>query len=332
MADFPLLSYDEVPAEAKVNLLLGNGFSRGLHEGFQYGSLKQKAEEEPSLVSDAVRRLFTTLATDDFEKILARLVEAQEVNRSHGIDCDALVASHRITREALLGAVSRTHPERSSLDPAKLESYRPALRQFERIFTTNYDLLLYWIAALAAGGEKSFEGFCDFFWGQDGSFDAGDTKHPPSCTRIYYLHGALFLSRKDDRTRKVRSQPAKSLLTLLRSSLTAAAPVFVSEGDSAAKRRSIAQSDYLEWAYGELEKLDEGITVFGHALQRQDSHIVAALCRKGGRPVAVGIYENDAKKAFAERTRIYGCFAEHDRGDDVVFFDSKTFTLARAAS
>lgn len=331
MADFPLPGYREVPAEAKVNLLLGNGFSRSLHAGFQYGSLKLEAEKA-RLVGEKAQRLFEDLGTDDFERVLARLVEAKVVNKVHRLDNAELDRSYGIIREALIGAVKQIHPRRGALDRAALERCRPELRRFRRIFTTNYDLLVYWIAALEAGGEKSFKGFCDFFWGENGGFDPGDTREPAGWTRLYYLHGALFLSFKDDRTRKVRRQGSADLLAILRGSLVDAAPVFVSEGDAASKRRAIAQNAYLEWAYSELEGLDEGITVFGHQLAAQDSHILTALCRHPRQELAISVYENDPEKALAEVARLRGCFEKEGRTDQLTFFDARTFPLAGSAA
>lgn len=330
MADFPLHHWNDVEEDAKANLLLGNGFSRSLHDGFQYGSLKQKAEEA-GLIGEEGRGLFENLGTVDFEKVLSRLVEAQVVNDAHRLDNGALRQSYAFIRDALVKVVSLTHPLRKDLDTARLLHYRQELRRFRRIFTTNYDLLLYWIAAQEDAGGESLRGFLDFFWNAGNTFDPKKVEvlasagNPP--TRLYYLHGALFLSRKDDRTRKVRRQGA-DLLTTLRNSLNDAAPVFISEGDAATKRRSIAQNDYLDWAYTELEKLNEGVTVFGHSLSTPDSHILAALCRNHRGPLAVGIYEQTARKILTEAARLRGCFAEHDKVDDLIFFDARTFPLA----
>jgi hypothetical protein len=324
-----LLSYDEVPAEAKVNLLLGNGFSLGLHGGFQYGSLKQQAEAA-ALIGDEERGLFAALGTVDFEKVLSRLVEAQVVNDAHHLeDKGVLRESYLLIRDALIKVVSRTHPLRKDIPSARLVRYRQELRRFRRIFTTNYDLLLYWIAAQEDAGGESLRGFLDFFWNAGNTFDAKKVDvlamGKPTC--LYYLHGALFLSRKGDRTRKVIRQGA-DLLTTLRSSPIDAAPVFVSEGDAVAKRRSIAQNDYLDWVYTELENLEQGVTVFGHSLSAPDSHILAALCRDYRGPLAVGIYEQTAAKILPEVARLRGCFAEHGKVDDLLFFDARTFPLA----
>ncbi len=327
MTDLNLIPYQAVAADAKRNLLLGNGFSQGLHGGFQYVSLKDRAEAA-GLIGEEVRRLFEQLGTSDFEHVLSRLVEAQLVNAAHGIGSEPLERSHRATRDALIQVVSLTHPERRLLDRAKLGHYRHELRRFERIFTTNYDLLLYWIAAQQDRDGEGLEGFRDFFWSDQSSFDVANAGLSLGPTHIYYLHGALFLQRRDARVHKVKRDRAggSDLLTTLRKALESAAPVFVSEGDSAAKRRSIAQNDYLEWTYRQLETLNDGITVFGHSLSEQDNHILAALCRGCQGPIAVGLYGEPSKQRKAAAALLARCIS-HQREDGIVFFDAGTFPL-----
>lgn len=331
MTDLTLIPYDLVADDAKRNLLLGNGFSQGLHGGFQYGSLKDKAEEA-GMIGEEVGRLFAQLGTSDFEQVLSRLVEARVVNAAHGIDSAPLERSHRATRDALIQVVSLTHPERRLLERARLGHYRRELRRFERIFTTNYDLLLYWIAAHREKDGEGLEGFRDFFWSEGSSFDIANAGLAIGPTHLYYLHGALFLQRRDARVHKVKRDRAggSDLLTTLRKTLESAAPVFVSEGDSAAKRRSIAQNDYLEWAYHQLETLNDGITVFGHSLSEQDGHILAALCRGCSGPIAVGLYGEPAKQKQDAAELVARCIRQK-REDGIVFFDAATFPLLRSA-
>lgn len=332
MTDLQLVPYSLVPEEAKRNLLLGNGFSQGLHGLFQYGSLQQRAEEA-GLIGPEVRRLFERLGTSDFERVLSRLVEAKVINDAHGIASEPLEASRQATREALIQVVSLTHPERRRLDRERLGHYRRELRRFERIFTTNYDLLLYWIAGHRDAGGEGLEGFKDFFWNDESSFDLANTGLSLGPTHLYYLHGALFLQRKDGRVCKVKRDRASGndLLTTLRKTLESAAPVFVSEGDAAAKRRSIAQNEYLEWAYRQLETLDEGITVFGHSLSEPDSHILEALCRGCSGPIAVGLYGEPSKQK-QEAAGLIARSIRHHREDGIVFFDAATFPLVEVKS
>ena len=320
MPDFEILDYADIDPAAKRNLLLGNGFSRSLHDGFKYGSLKEEAEAA-GLIGDEVQNLFDRLGTVDFEKVLSRLFEAKLVNEAHGIPTEPLEQSYRATRDALVKVVQNTHPTRKVLDAERLVHYQQVLREFDRIFTTNYDLLLYWIAAQGDG----LKGFRDFFWSRDNSFDPANARFEEGPTHLIYLHGALFLQRRTERVHKVK-RAGSDLLTTLRKTLDSAAPVFVSEGDAAAKRRSIAQNDYLEWAYQQLLSLGEGITVFGHSLSEPDNHILEALCRGSAGTIAVSLY-GDARWQQQEAANLYRRCIPYEKEKVLAFFDARTFPL-----
>lgn len=321
MRDFKILDYKDVDPAAKRNLLLGNGFSRSLHDGFKYGSLKQEAEAA-GLIGDEVRQLFDRLGTVDFEMVLSRLLEAKLVNEVLELPTEMLHQGYLATREALIRTVQKTHPTRQKFGNGRLEHYRQELRKFRRVFTTNYDLLLYWIAGL----NNNFDGFRDCFWSSDTSFDPANVRFQEGPTHLIYLHGALFLQQRTERVHKVKRDGDDDLLSTLKKVLDSAAPVFVSEGDAAAKRRSIAQNDYLEWAYQQLLSLGEGITVFGHSLSEPDNHILEALCRGSAGTIAVSLYgdENTQKQ---EAAKLFSRCIPYKKEEALAFFNAKTFPL-----
>lgn len=322
MPDFEILDYKDVDPAAKRNLLLGNGFSRSLHDGFQYGSLKEEAEAA-GLISEDVQDLFDRLGTVDFEKVLSRLLEAKLVNEVLKLPTEKLNERYEATRDALIKTVQKTHPTRKQLADGRLVHYRQELRKFRRVFSTNYDLLLYWIAGLS----NKFDGFRDFFWSTDTSFDPAKVGRSKNFTYLYYLHGALFLQQRTERVHKVKRDGDEDLLSTLNKVLDSAAPVFVSEGDAAAKRQAIAQNDYLEWAYQQLSSLGEGITVFGHSLSERDSHILEALYRGCRGTLAVSLFGEDHEQqeqaaSLCDRCQKY----EHEK-KVLAFFHARTFPL-----
>ena len=56
-------------------LVLGNGASVAVHEGFEYRSLRKTAEKE-GFLSEQVREVFEQLGTDDFELVTTSVVTA----------------------------------------------------------------------------------------------------------------------------------------------------------------------------------------------------------------------------------------------------------------
>jgi hypothetical protein len=93
------------------------------------------------------------------------------------------------------------------------------LSKFTRVYTTNYDLLLYWTIIYKK------ERFRDYFWGRNLMFDLADVGVRENKTRVFYLHGAAF-----EGVKKIRAQRADLLAQIYRNLRKGKVPVFVSEG------------------------------------------------------------------------------------------------------
>jgi hypothetical protein len=85
-----------------------------------------------------------------------------------GIDTSPLYARYRSIQLALGHAIREVHLPGSQVPDRTLEAIRSVLEKFEWVFTTSYDLLVYW--AMAYGGH--FKPFVDCFrWGGRCEFD-----------------------------------------------------------------------------------------------------------------------------------------------------------------
>src|SRR5699024_1203312 len=101
----------------------------------------------------------------------------------------------------------------------------------------------------------------DFFWNGGGVFNPDDVDIRESrATRLYYLHGALHLWQDDSTSTngKWASSDGK-LLSLLEQYTTQSPrrPLFVSEGTSSAKLRTIRQSPYLSFCLKSLRDCEQ---------------------------------------------------------------------------
>eukprot|EP00493_Phyllostaurus_siculus_P028034 UN28382 len=79
-----------------------------------------------------------------------RALEAAEiVCDKYAVDqvkIDEIKSDQEQLKNSLIQVISQTHPLRSSnVTVQQYESAKPFIIQFEKIFTLNYDLLLYWI-------------------------------------------------------------------------------------------------------------------------------------------------------------------------------------------
>jgi hypothetical protein len=77
----------------------------------------------------------------------------------------------------------------------------------------------------------------------------------------------------------------------LRENDESAVPLFVSEGASQDKMRSILNSTYLSHVFSVFSRHSGGLVIFGQALEPQyDAHLIAAIRRNNNRRLAIAIY------------------------------------------
>jgi hypothetical protein len=189
------------------------------------------------------------------------------------------------------------------------------------VFTTNYDLLNYWAV------QHQPEAITDLFQGAEPAFDLSDTATDK--TRLLYLHGGLHLVRNQDGTARKLMSTEGTLLGNFAINNTIKTlddvPLFVNEGPSAEKLKTIRSSDYLSYCYEQLLGHGQALCIFGHALAVQDSHIIHALRLAKPQMVAISIYPRS--KAFIQHQKRHYAKVFEGTGVELRFFDSKSHAL-----
>ncbi|AUB37459.1 Protein of unknown function DUF4917 [Nostoc flagelliforme CCNUN1] len=323
-----LKSYEEIETNAKRKLLLGNGFSIGVSSKFSYSSLLQICLQE-NYLSDKDNRLFTGFDSKDFELILNRLSIAASANKILEIDFTTPWERYNTIRDALINAVKFVHPAFDAIDSQWIERVFSEFKQFETIFTTNYDLLIYWIT-----GYFGFKGFTDYFWSDGLTFNQFDTEVRFNKIPVLYLHGALFIYKNIDRLKKIKANENRNLLDSIEEIWRQNyVPVFVSEGLPSAKMGAIYSDPYLTFAFSKFLEISGGITIFGHSLSvAADEHIVSAINKnKNLTNIAVSIYRGSKTnhEIQDEIDRIKSQLNLFTRNNGTLeFFDSATCPLS----
>lgn len=319
-ADSELLRWANLSEHRWPTLLLGNGASVNLWRGFQYGSLYEKAD-----LSTSIQEIFANLGTSNFETVLECLHHAHIVNEALGESNTTVDAAYDEVRDSLLRAVNESHVRRSDFPNPTHTVIAQALAEHRSVFTTNYDLCLYW-SQLQSDPRANIK---DYFWGSGRIFNRADTEVWEGATALHYLHGGLHLW-SDDATGDDGKWTSNdgNLLGSLQDWYSPGAsrrPLFVSEGTSQAKVRTIRRSSYLSFCLDQLRSVAGNVVVFGHSLSDQDAHIVEALnAHVSGRRIAVSILpDDDTKRLNKELSRIRYALSRHD----VEFFDATTHPL-----
>jgi uncharacterized protein DUF4917 len=323
--DGSLMRWEEVAgAEKWQALLLGNGLSINVWPNFGYGSLFDHAQD--GNLTDEDRALFE--GTTNFERVLADLNIAIRTCDLVGVDTAPLYARYHSIQLALGHAIREVHLKRSQVPDTTLEAIRGVLERFEWVFTTSYDLLVYW----AMGYPKNdYTPFVDCFrWGGRCEFDPRRADIYVGQIPIYFLHGALHLVVGGSGiTSKLKSTSIRTILDQFGQPLQGdpqARSLLVTEGSSQDKLRIIEGNDYLTHALQRLRECELPIVVFGSSLSEQDRHLADALNEHPERPVAVSLRPGPKRDLAVRQADIYGRL----EAEKLMFFDATTHPLGMA--
>ncbi|MCU1222383.1 MAG: hypothetical protein JWQ42_476 [Edaphobacter sp.] len=197
-------------------------------------------------------------------------------------------------KQALVSAIAQTHL--ATPDAVSEESRQICidfLRPYKNVFTTNYDLLLYWVSMQGISTKQlNFE---------DGFRSSVDdptadyvvfSDHLGSKSGLFYLHGALHLFEQNGETKKHSWKRSQVTITenVIESLKKESFPLFVSEGDSTKKLETIQKSGYLSYCFQKLQRLGSTLVVCGSALGESDEHILRAIGDADYETVWLGVY------------------------------------------
>jgi hypothetical protein len=310
-----LLEWEDVKGRYEHSgLLIGNGASLAVWNRFGYGSLYEKAP-----LDSADKAVFAAAETTNFELVLDTLRLGEVACKAVGHHSEDVRDRYLSVRGALFEAVRRVHVPWDLVPETTFTKIGREFRRYDVIFSTNYDLLAYWSIVFAAAADIR-----DYFWNADLAFDLTNTEVRGTVSTLLYLHGGihLYIDNRTGETIK-RSRASDNLLNFADLSRRTRKPLFVSEGRSRDKMKSIRRSDYLSFGYQSLVDYEGPLVISGHSLSDADEHIAQAIRSRVNRRVAVGLMPGSALKIIANKTRIDQVLD----GQRIAYFDSTTHPL-----
>ncbi|MFN3243686.1 MAG: DUF4917 family protein [Planctomycetota bacterium] len=332
MSELP--SLDEVvpiDTDETVHALLGNGFSRACRDDiFAYDALFEQADFAG--LSVHARAAFATLKTTDFEAVMTALRHAAELVRLYDPTNSALSKQLREDadglREVLVQAIAGSHPARPHEIPSdSYERCRRFLSRFKRIYTVNYDLLLYWALMQSELGEEI--PFDDGFRTPESGPTDYVTWEPwkNHSQTVYYLHGGLHIfDAKSEVQKYTWINTGVPLIDQIRQALEDGKyPLFVAEGETAQKLARVRHSDYLARALKSFANIGGTLVVYGHSFATNDDHIFDRLAGNQVRRLVVGIYgdpDSADNKRIRRRAEMLSERRSAKRSLDVSYFDA----------
>lgn len=276
-----VITYQEVLGRLSKtkHLLLGNGFSIACDKRFSYPNLF--AEAVKTGLSKPARVAFEILGTNNFEGILRLLEDSSDVARIYDEGSTKrlrmlLAKDLKTIKKTLVSVIARTHLSHpGAIDMDRRNRCVDFFAPYKEIFTTNYDLLPYWISMHDQERLKMQDGF-------RAPEDDPDSDYLVFSETIgrnngtIFLHGGLHLYMDKGEIRKYSWKRSGQRLTdLIKGGLDSGKyPIFVAEGDSDKKRSQISRNGYLSYCFGKFQRIQNELVIFGHSLGDSDRHII----------------------------------------------------------
>lgn len=281
-------------SKRKKHLLLGNGFSMAYdHTIFSYNALYEFIE---NLDNELLSKLFNIINTKNFELVMQQLDNFLELAKVFSTDKELVSKLENASDElktSLIDAIEKLHPEHVFEMPeeksVKCFNFLSSFIDNEgKIFTTNYDLLMYWVL-IRNQSQNAIDGFGrevenpdayktgdDFEWSD---LHWGKNREKQS---VFYVHGALpiFDTGVEILKEVYTEADGNYLLQNIKKRMdNKDYPVFVTAGNGRQKLEHIMHNRYLTDCYENLSKIQGSLITFGFNFGEYDEHIIDAVNR-----------------------------------------------------
>jgi len=346
------LKFEELPSYKQIlntlseknrekHLLLGNGFSMAYDpEIFSYNALYNFIEE---LKDPVLKKLFDVINTRNFEQVMRQLdnfIEIAEAFKANKSLISKLKKAKEKLQNSLISAISDLHPEHIfEITEEKSKGCFKFLSEYlenkGKVFSTNYDLLLYWVL-IRNKSKHAIDGFGrellnpkETKKGEEQDWSEllwGNNKNNQT---IYYAHGALpFFDTGIEVIKEVYTDSNYLLENIKQRLEQQDYPIFVTAGNGKEKLNHIMHNKYLIHCYEQLCNIQGSLISFGFNFGEYDEHIIEAInkaanygARSGEKlfSIYVGIYSEDDLNHIKNIENKFKC--------KVNVFNSKTIAI-----
>ncbi len=343
-----MMNYDEVLEvikEQKRYLLLGNGFSMAYNPArFSFTSLLDNAVDRGLITKTSpIYKVFTQFDTKDFEEVVKLLETSTKVLKTYGIlskaDEKRILDDSLALKKYLVDVITNNHPDKiTEISDDEFLNSANFIKNFEKVYTLNYDLLLYWSCIKLQSyieGEAITDSVLDI---SDGFYDPyeqttdyvvfGNDGAPQN---IYFLHGGLHtFDNKSEIIKNTYSRTDRSLKEQTLENLNKDIyPIFVSEGTSEQKKAKIIHNAYLNHCYKSLSSIgtkNSSLVIFGTLLKRNDIHIRKAIVKSKVENIYIGVVSESEAREFDD---FIEQISKLKKPKNVYFYDYRTVKVWR---
>lgn len=303
---------------------------------FSYNALNSFID---NLDNKLLKKLFEIIDNKNFELVMQQLDNFSEIASVFDADknlIQKIKTASELLRSSLIDAVKELHPEHVYTIPEEkskkcynwLNEY---LQNDGNIFTSNYDLLLYWVL-MRNESKKHSDGFGrdkvseEYIPSDEAEYSELRWGRNKKTQNVHYLHGALQLFDQGIEIIKEEYDGFHNLIEVINSRMdNKEYPIFVTAGNGNEKLKNIMHNKYLTFCYDKLSTISGSLVTFGFNFGEYDEHIIEALNKAtkfrkedGGKllSIYIGVYSEDDAKYIESIKVKFKC--------KVNLFDSKT--------
>lgn len=349
MASAELMTYQQVieslnKKKRQKHLLLGNGFSMSYDSGiFSYNAL---SEFLINLDNNILQKLFQIIKTSNFELLMEQLDNVAQIAEVFEADKKVVANIRKATetlKESLIDAIKELHPEHVFKIPEeKSRACAVFLNEFlsndGNIFTTNYDLLLYWVLMrnqldrIGDGFGRETDDTDEWIEPEERDWSELRWGKNSDTQSIHYVHGALHLFDIGIYVVKEEYSSEHVLLENVKERMERKEyPIFVTAGNGEEKLSHIRHNRYLSYCYDALSNIEGTLICFGFGFGVYDEHIIAAINKAAKKKkdkdgnwhmlnsIYIGIYSDADMKHLKSIESKFKCY--------VRYFDAKTVNV-----
>lgn len=340
-----LLNFEECIEQVKIlnmkkNVLLGSGFSVGINKGLMYSYIQHQ-------ISFPYREHIDKKAPN-IEKTMQQLSEHK--NFTYG----SLLTKDQLREEATAILLNNHFLRFKEISDAKVLLCHKFLRNFDLIFSTNFDLYLYAVQIHPILSTYYSDGF---YTKRDGSRKRiwKETTKTSKNTSIYYIHGVFYIFYDEDTKKKkiiqcdlfpieiyshnksycikATSRTNLSLVNVIKQKRSSGHdPILIFDGTYTHKCQQIISNPYLNRAFNKFgsrnpkkDSKNMALFIYGHSLDDiVDAHISHQIkTNQNIKEIYYGVYED----SINERQRIINLLEPERFDKRLYFFDSKKMDI-----
>jgi hypothetical protein len=281
--------------------------------------------------NELLQKLFSTINTKNFELIMQQLDNFIDIAKIFSTDIQLVSkikdASDTL-KESLIEAVNELHPEHVFLIPDEkcnscFEFINDYISNSGNVFSTNYDLLLYWVL-MRNESEFAIDGFGRELLNPDETIKGEDPEYSElrwgkykKKQTVFFLHGTLPIFDTGIDIIKEEYDSQHYLLQKINERMEKKEyPVFVTAGGAKEKLNHIMHNKYLSFCYDQFSHIQGSLITFGFNFGEYDTHIIDAINKaalygkKSGEKlhsIYVGVYSDSDVEHIESIKDIFRC-------------------------